>query len=69
MSEEPLTASQAAQEYGVNKRIIQYQLMRGLLKGRQLPGSKIWLIDRGDFEAWLAQRKAAGLKPPQEKEM
>ena len=51
-----LTAAQAAQESGVKKRTIQYNLLRGLLKGYQIPGSGVWLISRGDFEAWLAQR-------------
>lgn len=46
----------AATESGVLKRTVQYQLLRGLLKGRQIPGSGIWLIDRADFEAWLAER-------------
>ena len=51
-----LTAAQVAEESGVNKRTVQYQLLRGLLKGRQVPGSNIWLIDRDDFEAWLSSR-------------
>jgi hypothetical protein len=56
MPDETLTAAQAAEEYGILKRRIQYHLLRGLLRGRQLPGSRIWLIDRGDFEAWLTEQ-------------
>jgi excisionase family DNA binding protein len=56
MPHDALTAAQAAQESGVKKRTIQYNLLRGLLKGYQIPGSGVWLIDRDDFEVWLAQR-------------
>ncbi len=56
MLEETLTSAQAAQESGIKKRTVQYQLMRGHLKGRQIPGSRVWLIARADFEAWLAER-------------
>lgn len=56
MLENTLTPAQAAQESGIKKRTIQYQLLRGLLRGRQVPGSGVWLIDRADFDAWLAER-------------
>ncbi len=58
MPEDTLTAAEAAQESGVNKRTIQYNLLRGLLKGRQISGKGIWLINRGDLEAWLAERES-----------
>jgi len=51
-----LTVAQAAAESGVLKRTIQYQLLHGRLKGRQLPGSGVWLIERDDLMAWLAER-------------
>jgi hypothetical protein len=56
MYEDIMTTAQVAAESGVKKRVIQYQLLRGLLKGRRQPISGVWLIKRSDYAYWLETR-------------
>ncbi len=54
----PLSVAQAAREYGIPKRTIQWALLQGQLAAHKLPGSTAaWVIDRANFEAWANQRE------------
>ena len=60
MSTPPLSVTEAAEQTGEPKRTIQWAIKEGHLKAHKMPGrTGAYLIQRRDFDRWLAKREKA----------
>ena len=57
--EDMMTATQAAEELGVNRSTIQRRLERGEMRGLRVH-QKLWMVPRSEVERWKERGK---LKP------